>query len=130
MTSGAVDELAAGKYLLLTTYRRTGRAVPSPVWVVRTAHGLGVWTVADSGKVKRIRREPRVTVATCDIRGNHAGPSYEARAELLDQDATEQVRRLLVRKYGMAGRLALLGSRLRRGRSGTVGIHIQLPAGG
>jgi PPOX class probable F420-dependent enzyme len=125
----AADPLAAlgtAKYALLTTYRRDGRAVPTPVWIVRVDDALAVWTVADSGKVKRIRREPRVTVATCDIRGNHPGPAYEGQAELLDAAAGERVRRAIAGKYGLVGRLSLLGSRLRRGRSGTLGIRIEL----
>ena len=124
----AVGDLAAGNYVLLTTYRRDGRAVATAVWVARLEHALGVWTVADSGKVKRIRREPSATVAACDLRGNPSGPAYPARAEVLDAAGTEEVRRQIARKYGLLGRLSLLGSRLRRGTSGTVGIRVTLAA--
>ena len=57
-----LDRLAAEKYVLLTTFRKDGRAVPTPVWAVRDGDALAVWTVSDAGKVKRIRRDGRVTV--------------------------------------------------------------------
>ncbi len=50
-----LDRLSAEKYILLTTFRKDGRAVPTPVWAVRDGEALAVWTRADSGKVKRIR---------------------------------------------------------------------------
>lgn len=121
-----ISELEAAKYALLTTYRRDGRGVETPVWIVRTGDNLAVWTVVSSGKVKRIRREPAVTLATCDIRGNHPGPAYPGRADLLDADGTAQVRRQIINKYGWSGQLVLLGSRLRRGQAGTIGIRITL----
>ncbi|MFJ6216012.1 PPOX class F420-dependent oxidoreductase [Streptomyces sp. NPDC092296] len=115
-----------GKYLLLTTFKRDGSAIPTPVWVVRDGEALGVWTTADSGKVKRIRNRADVLVAPCDLRGNPGGAAVPGSAEILDPAATERYRALLARKYGLVGRLTLLGSRLRRGRAGTVGVRITL----
>ncbi|MDX3098384.1 PPOX class F420-dependent oxidoreductase [Streptomyces sp. ME01-24h] len=118
--------LAAGKYLLVTTYRRDGRTVATPVWVVRDAEALGAWTAADSGKVKRIRNRADVLVGPCDVRGNPTGEQVPARAEILGPRETERYRSLIARKYGLLGRLTLFGSRLRRGREGTVGVRITL----
>ncbi|MFD8972649.1 MULTISPECIES: hypothetical protein [unclassified Streptomyces] len=56
-------ELAAGKYLLLTTFRRNGTAVPTPVRVMLDGRAPAVWSTADAGNVKRIRNSGRVTVA-------------------------------------------------------------------
>ncbi|MGX1135316.1 PPOX class probable F420-dependent enzyme [Streptomyces glaucescens] len=123
--------LGAGKYLLITSYRRNGTGVDTPVWVVEDDGALGVWTVADSWKVKRIRNNARVRVAPCDVRGNRTGDALEATAEICDAATTARYRALIARKYGVLGRLTLLGSRLRRGADGTVGIRIRLePAGG
>ncbi|MQS09580.1 PPOX class F420-dependent oxidoreductase [Streptomyces alkaliphilus] len=119
-----IARLGAGKYLLVTTFRRNGRAVPTPVWVVADDDALFVWTVADSGKVKRLRNRSDVLLAPCDVRGRPTGPEVPGRAELLDGAGSEHSRRLIARRYGLAGRLALWGSRLRRGRAGTVGIRI------
>jgi PPOX class probable F420-dependent enzyme len=122
--------LAAGKYLLLTTFRRDGTAVPTPVWVVGDGDALLVWTAVDSGKVKRLRRgggaDVPVLVGPCDVRGRPTGPDRPATATLLDQGASDYGRDLMRRKYGLLGRLTLWGSRLRRGRTGTVCVRIQL----
>jgi PPOX class probable F420-dependent enzyme len=124
--TGPLETIAAAKYALLTTYRKDGRAVPTPVWIGRLDDDLVVWSVADAGKVKRIRRRPEVTVATCDFRGNRAGPGYRGRAELVPVEESQRVRRALARKYGLVGRVSMIGSRLRRGRFGAVGLRIRL----
>ncbi|KAA2258726.1 PPOX class F420-dependent oxidoreductase [Solihabitans fulvus] len=126
----AVARLAEGKYVLLTTFRKDGRAVPTPVWVAGRGEELVVWTPADSGKAKRVRRGGAAgvpaEVGPCDVRGNPTGDSAPCHAVLLDDEGSDQVRALIARKYGIVGRLVLLGSRLRRGRTGTVGIAITL----
>ncbi|MEV5925391.1 PPOX class F420-dependent oxidoreductase [Streptomyces cellulosae] len=120
------DRLGAGKYLLLTSYRKNGTPVATPVWVVRDGDALGVWTAADSWKVKRIRARGDVLVGPCDLRGNPTGDQVPATAEICDADTTARYQQLIARKYGLMGRLTLLGSRLRRGVDGTVGIRITL----
>lgn len=129
-TAGEAARLAAGDYLLLTTFRRDGTPVPTPVWVVGDGGALLVWSAVDSGKVKRLRRgggrDVRVLVGPCDVRGRPTGPDRPATATLLDQAESDRGRDLLRRKYGLLGRLSLWGSRLRRGRSGTVCVRIQL----
>ncbi|GGU96523.1 PPOX class F420-dependent oxidoreductase [Streptomyces filipinensis] len=126
MDDTRLDRLGAGKYLLVTSYRKNGTPVATPVWVVRDGAGLGVWTAADSFKVKRIRRRPDVLVGPCDLRGNPTGDQLPATAEITDAAGTARYRDLIARKYGLVGRLTLLGSRLRRGRDGTVGIRVTL----
>ncbi|MFK0150857.1 PPOX class F420-dependent oxidoreductase [Streptomyces sp. NPDC090499] len=125
-TGKALDRLGSGKYLLVTSYRKDGTPVPTPVWVVRDGDALGVWTVADSFKVKRIRRRADVTVGPCDLRGNPTGDRVRATAEITDAATAARYRGLIARKYGITGRLTLLGSRLRRGADGTVGIRVTL----
>ncbi|MDG4834464.1 PPOX class F420-dependent oxidoreductase [Solwaraspora sp. WMMD1047] len=119
-----LERLGAEQYVLLTTFRKDGREVATPVWVVRDGDALGVWTVADSGKVKRIRRSGAVTVAPCDVRGRPRGEAVPGTAGIVDAAARDRLRDLLRRKYGITGRLVMLGSRLRRGKDGTVGIRI------
>jgi PPOX class probable F420-dependent enzyme len=60
------------------------------------------------------------------VRGNRSGEDVPARAEILSHEQTEHYRDLLKRKYGLMGRVTLLGSRLRRGAEGTVAIRITL----
>jgi PPOX class probable F420-dependent enzyme len=62
--------LSDEKYMLLTTFRRDGTAVPSPVWLVPLEDGtVGFWTSSGSGKAKRLAHTERVTVQGCDGRG-------------------------------------------------------------
>ncbi|MFE1440439.1 PPOX class F420-dependent oxidoreductase [Streptomyces sp. NPDC058739] len=129
MDTTTLDRLAAGKYLLVTSYRKNGTPVPTPVWVVRDGDALGVWTAADSWKVKRIRNRADVLVGPCDLRGNPTGEQVPGTAEICDEAASARYRKLVARKYGILGRLTLLGSRLRRGTSGTLGIRVVLTSG-
>jgi PPOX class probable F420-dependent enzyme len=124
MDETPLDRLGAGQYLLITSYRKNGTAVATPVWVVRDGQALGVWTVADSWKVKRIRNRGDVLVGPCDIRGNPTGAAIPATAEICDAETTARYRKLIGRKYKVTGRLVLLSSRLRRGANGTVGIRV------
>jgi PPOX class probable F420-dependent enzyme len=126
-----VDEIArldAGKYLLMTTFRRDGRPVPTPVWAARDGQSLVVWTVSDSWKVKRIRNNGTVRLAPCSMRGEPQGDEVGGHAVLLDSAETEKARKLIAGKYGLIGRIGMLGSRLRRGSDGTVGIRLSVDA--
>jgi len=120
-----VDRLSTGKYLLLTTFRKDGTPVPTPVWVTRDDDRLLVWTGASSGKVKRIRRDGRVELAPCDARGRATGPSVPGSAQLLDEIGTATAKQLIVKKFPLTGRLVIFGSTVRRGSRGTVGIAIE-----
>ena len=121
-----MDSLGRAQYARVTTYRRDGRAVPTPLWVVRDGDAIAVWTPTSSGKVKRIRRSGEVLVGPCDFRGKLQGDQVPATAAILDADGSARVRGLLGRKYGLIGRLTVFGSRIRRGTTGTVGIRITL----
>jgi PPOX class probable F420-dependent enzyme len=121
-----VEELGSGAYVLITTFRKDGRAVPTPVWVAADGDALVVWSATDTGKVKRIRNSGEVTVAPCDVRGRPKGDAVPGHATLLDSAGTEHVRALLRRKYGLMGRLTLFGSRVRRGEDGSIGVRVVL----
>ena len=88
-----------GKYLSLTSFRRDGTGVATPVWFVTDNGHLLVETDAASYKVRRIRRDPHVRIALCDARGRVRGEVVEAQAELLPDTERERVEQLLARKY-------------------------------
>ena len=121
-----ITELGEGKYLLLTTFRKDGTPVPTPVWVVpgESDGVIYAWSARDTGKVKRIRRSGDVEVGPCDVRGNPKGPSVKAHARLLDDAASDEVRSRISKKYGVVGWVTVFGSKLRRGRTGSIGIAI------
>jgi uncharacterized protein len=94
-----VSALADARYIRLTTYKRDGTAVATPVWVVSDdGNRLLVWTGSDTWKAKRLRRDPRVLVAASDARGTPKGEPIAGTARFVDEG--ELVLRLLRRKYG------------------------------
>jgi uncharacterized protein len=121
--------LAESKYLLVTTFRKDGTAVPTPVWAGRDGDALVFWSAKSAGKVKRLRRNSSVDLAECDFGGRPTGAVVKGTAELLDSEGADRVRKLLARKYGLIGQLTFLGSRLRRGRDGTVRFAVSSTLG-
>ena len=119
-TEPGLLELGDEQYVLLTTTRRSGVDVPTPVWVARDGDALIVTTGADSGKVKRIRHTPRVTLQGCDRSG---GPHEDARvvfarATILDDE-------VFLEKYGAQYRAIRALGRVRgRSRSASVVVRI------
>ena len=99
-----VDEIGRSRYVNLTTYRKNGTAVATPVWHVANGGELLIVSDADAWKVKRIRNNGHVVVTVCDFRGKVApgAPSAEGTARLLDQAETQTGRTLLARKYFMS----------------------------
>ncbi|MFD3437897.1 PPOX class F420-dependent oxidoreductase [Streptomyces sp. NPDC058685] len=95
------EDFAAAKYISVTTFRKNGTGVATPVWFAEDGGKLYAWTRTDSWKVKRLRNDPRVVVTVCDVRGRIAegAPTAEGTAELLDAAATARIRKLLARKY-------------------------------
>ena len=114
--------LPRSTYVSLTTFRRTGVPVSTPVWAAPDENSLLVWTRAGSGKVKRLRHTARVTVAPCDIRGRLKGPVVDGVAGLVPDDDWPQALAALRRAHGVRFQLLYVKSRLwqriTRGRGG------------
>jgi PPOX class probable F420-dependent enzyme len=123
----SASTFSSDKYVSVTTFRKDGTGVPTPVWFALDGDALVVWTVTDSGKIKRIRRNGDVTVAKCDIRGHVSGPAAPARAAILDEEESARVRKIIAKRYGIIGRISVGMSVLRRGKTGTVGLAITFP---
>jgi PPOX class probable F420-dependent enzyme len=96
--------LADEKYVAVATFRKSGEAVSSATWVVPLDGGrLGFWTSSASGKVKRLRNNPHVTLQPSDSRGrvNTDSPSVAATAVLVDAGPDwDEVHRKVKAKYG------------------------------
>jgi uncharacterized protein len=109
-------DLAQKRYVSLTTFKRDGTPVSTPVWVAGDDERLLVWTAADSWKVKRIRRDSHVRVAPCSARGKPRGEAVDAEAQVMTD--TSLVRDLEDRKYGwrmrVVGALTAVGRFVRR----------------
>ena len=99
MPDANLSQLDRHKYISLETFRKNGEGVKTPVWFVAHNGALYVYTEADSWKVKRIRNNPRVRVALCDVRGRVKGPWLDGAASIVDGDERLAADKLLDRKY-------------------------------
>ena len=124
-------DLASERYVLLTTYRKNGDGVGTAVWIAPLPDGsMGFTTGGDSGKVKRIRNNSRVTVQPCDVRGRvTAGTSpTAATARVVEGAECAPVTKAIRKKYGyqyvlvdLSGRFSAL---IRRRRVADAGVII------
>jgi PPOX class probable F420-dependent enzyme len=121
-----VDEIGRSKYVSLTTYRKDGTGVPTPVWHVTDGGELIVISDANAWKVKRIRNNSHVAVTVCDIRGRIApgAPTAEGTARLLDDAGTQAGRKLLARKYVLSRLGNWVTRTLRIRRPPVIGIAV------
>ena len=120
--------LADEKYVSLTTFKKDGTPVSTPVWVAGEDGRLLVWTAAGSWKVKRIRRDAHVRVTPCTAGGKLRGEPVEADAAIVPETAL--VEQLLARKYGLTYRAvrafnALLRTLRRRPAEPSVTLEIR-----
>jgi PPOX class probable F420-dependent enzyme len=116
----------------LTTLRRDGTPVATPVWVVAADDLLYVWTGSQTGKAERIRNSPAVTLAPCTRRGTVIGPAVPAQAVIVCVGERPEIGRLFATKYGLELRVIVTAERLlgllRLGRSRGQGerIYVEL----
>jgi PPOX class probable F420-dependent enzyme len=119
----AVAPVFQGRYLSITSYKRDGQGVATPVWFVQRDGRLLVETDAASGKVKRIRRNPQVRVAVCNAGGRLRGEQVPAVAQILPGSEIGAVERLIADKYRfdmiIFRPLRFVQARLHLGRSRT-----------
>jgi hypothetical protein len=96
------SDLADEAYVNLETFKRDGSGVRTPVWVASLDGKMVIFTDGTSYKVKRLRRNPKVCVAACDVRGGTAGPWAEGTCTIVDApDREERAYEVLRAKYGL-----------------------------
>jgi uncharacterized protein len=86
--------------------------VRTPVWFAEEQGVLYVYTLANAGKVKRIRRNPRIRLAPCTVRDTVTGPWVEAEATIVDATTAAHGHALLRHKYGLLKGIGDVFSRL------------------
>jgi hypothetical protein len=107
------QQIGGCRYVSLASFRRDGRAVETPVWIAERDGRLCVFSEARAGKVKRLRRDPRVRLTPCTAWGALRGDPVAGRARIVDDAPSQAIAyRALGDKYGWQMRLANLGSRL------------------
>lgn len=128
---GDLDVVNANRYVQLTTFRRTGTPVSSPVWIARDGDELVVITVDPTGKLKRLAHTSRVELRPCDFRGRvPEGAPTNAGTAVVDRtpEGVAAVKRAMGRKYLMArlgDAIAVVTDRFRK-RTARAGIRITL----
>ena len=134
---GQVMALTDEKYLLLTTFRKSGVAVSSPVWAADLGNGtVGFWTSSGSGKAKRLAHTERVIVQPCDSRGKPRPGTkpVETIARVVTGDELDVIREKIVAKYGFMTKitklLGTIGGIVKRNRIpyGDRGVVITIPS--
>lgn len=125
MSDENLSQFEGQNYLTLESFRKTGAGVATPVWFAEGDGQLYVYSLANAGKVKRIRNNPRVRVAPCDIRGNRKGEWVEGTARIL-VDATESslAHRLLDRKYGWMKKIGNIYGKLVKRERAAIAISL------
>jgi PPOX class probable F420-dependent enzyme len=134
--------IADAKYISMTTFKRDGTPVATPVWLARLAPGddgperIGFWTSSGSGKAKRLAHTARVVVQPSDARGKvTAGTEpIEATAVLVTGEQLDEIREKIVAKYGFMTKvtkwLGTIGGVVKRNRIpyGDRGVVVTLPS--
>lgn len=126
MNGDELERFSAHKYLNLQTFRKSGEGVPTPVWFAGDNGAMYARTFEKTGKVKRLRSEPRVRVVPSDARGTPEGEWVDAEVRMVDAHSEEARRanRLLNRKYGLMKRLVEPVFGLRYGKVVTIAIQL------
>jgi hypothetical protein len=104
-------EIRGKKYISLTTFRKNGVAVRTPVWFGEEEDKLYVKTPGDSGKCKRIRNNPQVRVAPCTMTGKITGPEFAAVARILPAEDWPRAQALIEKKYLLAKMFSIWSSK-------------------
>lgn len=123
----AFDALAKARYVNLETFRKNGTGVKTPVWAAPAGDELMIFTNGDSYKVKRLRRNPAIRIAKCNVSGKVKGPWHDGTARFVEDEAGKQeVLRALRKKYGWQMVLADWGGALRGSKKNWVFIAVRV----
>ena len=118
-----LDALFPGRYLSITSFKRDGTGIATPVWFVSDGSRLFAFTDLHSAKIWRVRRNPHILIASCRPWGKLRRKPVPARAEVLTDTADlEHVRELLVARYTISYRVVIFFYRLGRRLRGKQGV--------
>jgi PPOX class probable F420-dependent enzyme len=123
-TGNQLDRQRATKTVLLTTYKRDGTPVDTPVSVAFDGERVFFRSYDRAWKTKRLRRDPRVRVVPATFLGRPRGEAVSARATLLDGEEARTAARALARRHPvLQGSLVPLMHRLRHYRTMHYELH-------
>ncbi len=119
------QNFALESFINLETFRKNGNGIKTPVWFLLFEQKIYVRTLADSGKVKRVRANSKVNFAPCTSNGTLTGSWAEGSASLLlDEIMGEKINRLLTKKYGVMKKVIDLFSNIQKKTYAIIEIKI------
>ncbi len=101
-----LEEIESKKCISLETYRKNNQPVRTPVWFVIKNDLIYVVTRDQTGKVKRLRNNQQVKIATCNFKGKVSGEWISGTAKILSEDETKEVVKWRDKKYGFMAKIA------------------------
>ncbi|HKV26278.1 MAG TPA: PPOX class F420-dependent oxidoreductase [Candidatus Acidoferrum sp.] len=119
------------KYLNLESFKKSGEGVKTPVWFAADPASeidgsnakLYIYTIGNTGKVKRIRNNGRIKIAPCTIKGELLGEWMDASAEIINGDEAGKAMKLLNKKYFPLKQLLDFGAFFRRRKREVMAIR-------
>jgi PPOX class probable F420-dependent enzyme len=107
MSASTAIPFADAKHVSLRSFKRDGSAVDTPVWFAVVDQRIVIFTDGTSYKVKRIRRNSKVELARCDVRGKLLGPWLPGHCRALEgePERVDQAYAALNAKYGLLMRI-------------------------
>ena len=118
-----LDQIKSEKYISLETYRKNNQAVRTPVWFVIKNNLIIVVTRDQTGKIKRLRNNQKVKIATCSIKGKTRMSMISGTAQILTEDETVNAVKLRDKKYGFFSKVAKF---LTKGKGNLVAMSIKV----
>src|SRR4051794_32580887 len=102
MSSELRDALIPSMCMNLRSFRKDGTPVDTPLWVVAVDDRFGSYTDDRSFKYKRLKRNPEVEVAACDVWGRRSTPWFAARCRIVEDTSNrDRIFGLIENKYGI-----------------------------
>ncbi len=121
----SIEQFTKQSYLNIETFRKNGAGIKTPVWFVLEGDQLRLWTGANSGKVKRIRRDGHVRLVPATVGGEPLGQWVDGAAAVLDDDGEiNRTAALFRKKYGLQFSLFVLGAKLRGMKPVTIQVRL------
>ena len=117
------DQIKSEKYISLETYRKNNQAVRTPVWFVIKNELIIIVTRDQTGKIKRLRNNQKVKIATCSIKGKTSMSMIPGTAQILTEDETVKAVKMRDKKYGFFSKVAKF---LTKGKGNLVAISIKI----
>ncbi|MBX3084917.1 MAG: PPOX class F420-dependent oxidoreductase [Anaerolineae bacterium] len=116
MTIATFEAMRIHEIVNLTTFRKNGQAVATPVSLSQADGKLYIVTGVNTGKIKRLRHNPHIQITPCDWKGNPLGDTFDAQARILSKNESRTVSKRA--KFGVPAPVMFIFNRLRDLREG------------